>query len=164
MIRTAVDGVFVSPRAGDLLGLFVEQGEELAQVVDLDTILVRAVVSQDDIDLLRQRLQGVDVRLAEHVPEVIPATVRRFVPGASTELPSTALGSEGGGRVAVDPRDVRGVLAIEPVFQVELELPASSQVVYVGGRVYVRFDLGNEPLIVQWYRRVRQVFLARFDV
>lgn len=163
-IRSLTSGTFVAPLARDLPGRFVRKGEVLAQVVDLKRILVRAVVAQDDISLMRDRLRGVDVRLAEDVGEVLAASVRRVVPAASERLPSSALGSEGGGEIAIDPRERDGVSALEPLFEVELELPADSGVVNVGGRVYIRFDMGSEPPMSQWYRRLRQLFLARFDV
>ena len=34
----------------------------------------------------------------------------------------------------------------------------------MGGRVYVRFDHGKEPLAQRLYRNVRQVFLKQFNV
>jgi putative peptide zinc metalloprotease protein len=73
-------------------------------------------------------------------------------------------GSAGGGQVAVNPRDERGVTAVEKWFQIDLELSDDIQRVNLGGRVYVRFDLGTESLARQWYREVRRVFLSRFDV
>jgi putative peptide zinc metalloprotease protein len=33
-----------------------------------------------------------------------------------------------------------------------------------GGRAYVRFTHPREPLASQWYRRLRQAFLERFNV
>ena len=45
-----------------------------------------------------------------------------------------------------------------------LELPAELTLVNAGGRAYVRFDHGAEPLGFQLYRRVRQLFLSRFHV
>ena len=35
---------------------------------------------------------------------------------------------------------------------------------HIGGRAYLRFDHGWEPLGLQWYRRARQLFLSRFNV
>ena len=107
---------------------------------------------------------GVRVRLSDRLSETHPAVVRRIVPGASERLPSVALGSGGGGEVAVDPSDAQGDRAVQSMFEVELELPAELEVVNAGGRVYVRFDHGLEPLATQWYRRVRQLFLPRFEV
>ena len=56
--------------------------------------------------------------------------------------------------------------AIEPMTKIEvvLELPAELPLMNAGGRAYVRFDHGTEPLGFQLYRRVRQLFLSRFHV
>ena len=66
-IRSPTDGTFVVPQAQDLPGQFVKQGTQVGYVLDLTTLTVRVVVSQDDIDLVRQRLHGVEVRLAERL-------------------------------------------------------------------------------------------------
>ncbi len=164
VIRSSIDGTFVAPLAEDLPGRFVRQGELLAYVVNLDTITVRTVLPQADIDLVRHRTEWVEVRLAERVADTIPADIQGIIPGATERLPSTALGSQGGGQIPIDPTDTQGVTALEKLFQVDLELPAQVGVVNVGGRVYVMFDHGWEPLVAQWYRRVRQLFLSRFHV
>ncbi|OLC13092.1 MAG: hypothetical protein AUH29_14525 [Candidatus Rokubacteria bacterium 13_1_40CM_69_27] len=164
VIRSGTDGAFVAPLAEDLPGRFVRQGELLGHVVDLNTITVRVVVSQAHIDLVRYRTQEVKVRLAERIPETVPAVVKREVPGATERLPSMALGSQGGGQIAIDPRDTHGVTALQKVFQFDLELPAHAKLVNVGGRVYVRFDHGWEPFATQGYRYLRQIFLSRFNV
>jgi len=113
---------------------------------------------------VRHRTRAVQARLAERVPEVVGGIVKREVPGASEQLPTPALGTSGGGQVAVDPSDAQGVRAMQSLFQFDIELPAGARPVGLGGRVYVRFDHGWEPLLTQWYLRVRQLFLARFNV
>ncbi len=164
VIRSKTAGTFVLPKADDLPGRFVKRGDVLAHVVDLNTITIRTVVDQTDIDLIRHEIRGVQVRLAERVAESMTALVKRVVPAASEELPSPALGSEGGGQVPLDPQDSKGQKALKKFFQLDLELPARNGVLNVGGRVYVRFDHGWEPLVSQWYRQGRQLFLARFNV
>lgn len=163
-VRSQVEGTFVLPAAADLPGRFVRRGELLGYTVSLERITVRAVIPQTSVDLVQQRTIGVEVRLSERIGETVPATVRREVPGASERLPSPALGLGGGGRVPVDPRDTQGVTAMERVFQIDLELPSTLPLLNVGGRAYVRFDHGWEPLAVQWARQVRQLFLARLNV
>jgi putative peptide zinc metalloprotease protein len=163
-IRSGTGGSFVIPRHRDLPGRFVNKGQLLAHVVDLDTISVRAVVSQDDVHLVTRRLTGVAVRLAERMSETYGAELRRIVPAASDELPSAVLGSGGGGEVPVDPREPGGAKAMQSMFELELALPVETPLVNAGGRVYLRFDLGREALAMQWYRRVRQIFLSRFHV
>lgn len=164
VIRSKTGGTFVLPKSDDLPGRFVKRGDVLAHVVDLSTITVRTVVDQNDIDLIRHEIRGVQVRLAERLAEPMTAMVKRLVPAASEDLPSPALGSEGGGQVPLDPHDSKGQKALKKLFQVDLELPAQHGVLNVGGRVYVRFDHGWDSLVAQWYRQGRQLFLARFNV
>jgi putative peptide zinc metalloprotease protein len=163
-VRSRADGTFVITAPENLPGRFVKQGELLAHVVDLKTLIVRAVVSQASIDLVRDHTRAVDVRLAERLTDIVPAVVRRVVPGGSERLPTNVLGSLGGGQIAVDPRDQQGVTALQKFFELDLELPARSGLVNAGGRAYVRFDHGWAPLAVQWWQQLRQLFLARFNV
>lgn len=164
LIRSKASGTFVLPKAEDLPGRFVKRGELLAHVVDLKTVTVRTLVGQDDIDLIRHQTHAVQVRLAERLADPMPATVARLVPSASDELPSPALGSQGGGQVPLDPHDPNGQKAMKKMFQIDLEMPLQHGILNVGGRVYVRFDHGHESLAAQWYRQGRQLFLARFNV
>ena len=113
---------------------------------------------------MRQHTRGIEVRLAERLAEPFQAVIKREEPAATEQLPSMALGRQGGGSIAVDPSDTQGVTAIQTLFQFDLELPSSTGIVNVGGRVYVRFDHGWEPLVQRWYRHVRQLFLAKFHV
>jgi putative peptide zinc metalloprotease protein len=163
-VRSRTDGVFVVPVPEDLPGRFVKKGELLGYAVELDTVTVRAVVDQEHIELVRDRTRGVVVRLAERLDETLPGTIRRVVPGASERLPTTALGSEGGGAVPVDPRDQQGVTAVGRVFQLDVELEKRSPLLNVGGRAYLRLDHLEEPLAARWYHQLRQLFLGRFHV
>jgi putative peptide zinc metalloprotease protein len=163
-IRSGADGVFVVPGAEDVPGRYVEQGQLIGYVLDLDSVTVRAVVRQEDIELVRDRLEAVALRRADRMDEVLEGRLVRLVPAALPELPSVALGSEGGGEVAVDPRDSRGLAAVTPYFEVEIQAPKPPDLAAVGGRVYLRFDHGLEPLVGRWYRSLRQLFLSRLDV
>jgi len=164
VIRAPVDGTLVIPRARDLPRRYVRQGELLAYVVQEDTITVRTVVPQDAADLVRYQVERVDVRSVERLDEIIPATISREVPSASLELPSAALGTQGGGVIAIDLRDTSGRTALGKLFQFDLKLPPDMPVEYIGNRVYVRFGHGNEPLAYRWYRKLRQLFLSLFSV
>ena len=66
-----------------------------------------------------------------------------------------------GGRLAVNPDDELGTETLENVFHIELEVDRPIE--RIGGRMYVRFDHGEEPLGRQWYRRLRQLLLRQFD-
>ena len=163
-IRSSADGIFLSPMSQDLPGRFVRKGELLGYVLDRSTITARVVVQQGDIDFVRQRTSGVKVRFTEKIAETIPAVIKREVPAATDQLPSRTLSQQGGGEIAIDPRDTLGVKAYQKVFLFDIELPEPVGLYNVGGRVYVRFDHGREPLVWRWYRSVRELFLKRFNV
>ena len=163
-VRAPGDGRFVVPRDADLEGRFVRQGELIGYILDEDRFLVRAVVPQHAISLVRQETHGVDLRIAGDTGHVIESRIERQVPGAIDQLPSAALGSLGGGDIAVDPRAGDGVSTFQGVFQLDVALPASSACEFVGTRVFVRFDHGTEPIAFQVYRGVRRLLLSQFNV
>lgn len=163
-IRSHADGTFVVPQAQDLPGQFVQRGTQLAYVLDLTTVTARVVLSQTQIELVRHHTQKVEVRFAEHLDAPVQAVVKREVPGATEELPSPVLSSQGGGAIAIDPTNTHGMKALSKLFQLDLEMPSRTGIVTIGGRVYVRFDHGREPLGYRWYRQIRRLFLSKFHV
>jgi putative peptide zinc metalloprotease protein len=164
VLRSASSGRFIVPNAADLPGRFVSKGQLIGYVVEPKELTVRVAVGQDDIAHVRERIREVEVMLAGWGAEAVPAKIRREVPGGSTQLPTAALGSSGGGLFAVDPRDRQGVTTLARIFQVELALPAEVRSSYLGARVFVRFDHGFEPVGVQAYRAFRRLLLRKFDV
>ena len=157
-------GQFDVNNVEDLAGRFLKQGEQVGYVVDPGKITIRTLVPQDDIDLIRHEVVSIDVRPAERIAEVLPARLKRIVPGASEELPSLVLGTEGGGEIALDPHESKSPKAMQKLFQVDLELLVERTTVNAGGRVLVRFNHGSRPIADQLYRQIRQLFLSRFNV
>jgi putative peptide zinc metalloprotease protein len=147
----------------DMPGRYYKKGELLGYVLRDDELLVRVIVGQDDIDLVHQRLRNVSLRLTDTLGRVWPSHVAREFPGAVEELPTAALGMNGGGTIPTSPNDPNGLKTLQRVFIVDLTLPARAHPAF-GERVYVRFDHGSETLAHQWLRRLRQVFLSHFGV
>jgi len=164
LITSPAGGLFVLPQAADLKGRFLKQGELLGYVLKKDATIIRVVVPQRNIDLIRGKTEGVELRFSVKPHVVYAAKIEREIPGAVDHLPSTALGAAGGGRIAVDPQDESGSKTFERYFQFDLAIDEPLEKFYIGSRVYVRFDHGYEPLAFQWYRSVRQLFLKRFNV
>ncbi len=164
VVTAKADGRFVLPRAVDMQGRYVRKGQLVAHVVNIETVAIRAVLPPEDVDLVRSSTRDVDVRLAERLGSPSHADVVRLVPGASERLPSPALGTGGGGPLAVDPSDASGQKTLQKFFEIELKLPPDERTLNVGGHAYVRFHHGWEPIGFQWYRKARQLFLARFNV
>jgi putative peptide zinc metalloprotease protein len=163
LARSGVSGTLILLQAEDLPGRFFRKGSLLGYVAQSARPIVRVVVPQDDVDLVRSRLDRAEIRLAERPADVLTATLIREVPAAQGDVPP-ALMTEGGGIIAADPRDPKGGKALHSMFQLDLELPHDTVLTNFGERVHVRFVHHPESLASQWYRRIRQVFLARFDV
>ena len=164
IIRSAAGGIIMIPMAGDLPGRYVRRGELLGYVLNRSAMIARVVVNQADVDFVRQKTLDVKVRFPEEIAIKLPARLLREVPAATDQLPSRTLSQEGGGEIAIDPRDRPGITAFQKFFLFDIRLPPPEGVYNVGGRVYVRFDHGREALAYRWYRSIRQLFLRRFNV
>ena len=104
-VRSSFDGVFLAPLSQDLPGRYAKRGDVLGYVVFEQSRIVRVVITQDDNDLVRNRLRAVEVRLTHRPSDTYAAKVVREVPGASNQQPNRAFTESGGGRLAADPRD-----------------------------------------------------------
>jgi putative peptide zinc metalloprotease protein len=135
----------------------------IGHVVDFSRVTARAVVPQRDVDRVRTNTLAVAVRLAEEVNHEFQAVVKREVPEATSDLPSPALSLQGGGSIALDPREQNDLRSFEKLFQFEIIIPGSTQKT-IGERVYVRFKHLPEPLIFRWYRVVRRTLLGKFNI
>lgn len=161
-VRARIAGRLVMSRAPDLPGTYLKQGATLGYVFNPAEVRVRAVVDEHDIALVRDRTRAVDVLLVERAWQRLKAGLTRETPAATQTLPSPALGDRAGGHRITDPADKDGVKTLEPVFLVDLTLPPHATT-RVGGRAWVHFDHGAEPLAQQWGRRLQQLFLKHFS-
>ena len=162
-VRAATAGRLVMPRQGDLLGAYVRHGATLGHVLAPGELRVRAAVAQADAFLVRHRLRGAQVRLADAPGTVLAATRSGDIPAATRRLPSAALADHGGGPYPSDPAEKDGLHSLEPVFLVDVVPAGQTPLARVGGRAWVRFDHGSEPLALQAYRRASQLFLQHFS-
>ncbi len=160
-------GLFILPEDRNLIGRFTSQGSLLGYILGVSEPTVVLVVSQADVSLVRERTKKVELRLSGSLDAPFSAVIDREIPAASDMLPSPALGTTGGGSIPVDPADPKGLRTLVKTFQFEIKLPINQENiknVRIGERVYALFDQGYEPLGLQWYRSLRQLFLQRFHV
>ena len=161
-LRAQIAGTLVLPRREDLPGMFAKRGRTLGYILDGGATGVRAAVPEHDALLVRERTRGVMVRLSDFSANSSVAELAREIPAATHQLPSAALGDRGGGPHVTDAADKDGLRALEPFVLVDLKLPHTA-LQRAGGRAWIRFDHGPEPLAGQWYRRARQLFLQHFN-
>ena len=163
--QAETNGLFVMPTPEDAPGRFNKRGDILGYVLPPEGAqIVRAAVSQENIDLVRHHVREAQIRLADRLNRAIKVRAIREVPGGMDQLPSAAIGTQGGGSTMVDPRDQHGLTALNRVFLVDLELASPIPAAGFGGRAYVRFDHDWEPLGEQLWRRARQLLLSRVEI
>lgn len=158
------DGVVAALRSQDMEGQYFKKGELIGYILGPNQFIARVAVTQDDIDLVQARLKSAELRFSDSIADVYSVRVMRQVPSGVDELPTAALTPAGGGIIPVDPKDQSGLKTLQRIFLFDLKLPDQINPAALGGRVYVRFDHVYEPLLSQWSRRLRQLFLSHFNV
>jgi putative peptide zinc metalloprotease protein len=164
VLRSPAHGSFVLAQPVELEGRFLKQGELVGYVLGATIDTARVVIPQAYATLVREHTQGVELRLSRALGQVLPASIRREIPGASDELPSRALGSAGGGRFVVDPSDPSGLHTLDHFFQIELSFAQDIPVAEIGSRVHVLIDHGSEPLSAQAGRSLRRLLMRQLGV
>src|SRR5262249_3285733 len=95
IVRSTAQGRFTILNPQDLPARYVKEGQLIGYVLPTESRIVRATIAQDDIDLVRNRLHDISVKLAERIDETLPARIVREVPSGRDDLPSKALGGSG---------------------------------------------------------------------
>ena len=164
-ITAKQSGRLVLPSPSDTPGRYVNRGDVTAYVLPQSTPGIRVVVPEDRIDLVRNDLRGISVRLSWDIHSRYEAELVRQVPAATTSVPSPALVVEGGGDVVLDPTAEYSLTSLKPIFVLDLAVPDAPAVTdWAGARVHVRFDHGYEVIAVKIWRTIRLLFLRELNV
>jgi putative peptide zinc metalloprotease protein len=163
-IRAGVAGRLALIETVDLPGRYVQRGELLGYVSTFRDPVIRAVISEQDSDFVRQHTRDIEVRFVSHPERTLPAHVIREVPALQASLPSLALATQGGGRIVLDPGDSSGRRTLQNLLHLDLGLDQPHVFETVGDRVLIRFSHDPASVAERVYRRARQVFLSRFNV
>ena len=164
LVTSTSAGRFVPVEMGDLLGRYAQKGQVIGYVLGDLKPTIKTIVNQQDYLLVRDRFIAIEALFAEDRRNPIVLDVIREVPAASDQLPSRVLSQAGGGDYYLDPSDSGGNKALQSHFEFELAVRETLPTLRSGGRVFVRFDLGSEPIFWRLYRSLRQLFLREFSV
>lgn len=163
-VHAAAPGRLIMANTSDMPGRYVQRGDLIGYVKGEGGLIIRAVVPENEIALLRARARGAQVRLTTAPGRTHEATITRISPASTKELPNMALSRQGGGRQSLDPAAQRQGQALKAFYEIELAADGVNNEPRIGARAYVRVDMGREPLANQIYRRIRQTFLERLNV
>ncbi|WP_108258389.1 site-2 protease family protein [Mangrovicoccus ximenensis] len=164
VLRAGEGGIFLAHDTGALVGRFIGRGQSPGFVSTLDASLIEAALPAVEFDILRSRLSRAEARPAWDLAQVSDAEVLLIEPGTTRQLHSAALAVPGGGRFSLSPAGQEDLTVLEDIFHVRLATPPEWRPQRIGDRVFLRFDLGREPLGLQAFRQLRRVFMKRFDV
>ena len=160
-------GTFVAPKINERLGSWLQRGEPLGEVVDLENLRFVAVVTQQQADeLFAAKISGVAIRLRGQVDREIESEQFNVLPYQRQRLASAALGWMGGGSIPVRQDDQKGEMATEPFFEVRVGLDALGVDVLTlnGLSGQMRIVLSPSPLFVQWKKWTMQQLQKRYQI
>ena len=166
LVRAPLDGIWISAPESDLLGALAHRGRLLGQIVQPPRFEFVAVIPQaDSARLFAYANPPAEIRLAGQAAEAVPVDRVNFIPGRQSTLPTAALGWSAGGPVKVQTEDREGLRTAEPYFEAIAEVRAGGPVALLHGQTgFIRFTTGSEPLLVQGWRRFRQLLQQRYQI
>ncbi len=166
LVKSPIDGIWVSPHSGDMYGDLTARGSALGQVIQPPAFEFVAVVAQADSSrLFASGNPPAEIRLAGQAGTVVPVDQVTFIPGKQNMLPTAALGWNAAGPVKVAPDDRDGLTTVEPYFKAIARVKAGNTAALLYGQTgFIRFTTGKEPLLVQGWRRFRQMLQTRYQL
>jgi len=164
-----IEGIWSATELDASRGQWIARGGSLGTVVDEREWRFVAVLPQINTHLFEAGVLGTEIRIRGQQEFNLLSAKTEVMPFEQGQLPSPALGMPGGGEIAVQSSDPKGLAAAEPFFRVHAQLPLSSpaedELRRLHGRVgTMRITLPNSPLLFQWERGLRQFLQRKFRV
>lgn len=167
LVVAPIAGIWTAPEIENSKGGWIPRGTSLGMIVDDSAFRFVAVLPQVATHVFNDKIKLAEVRLTGEENHNLVTQDVRVIPFENGILPSAALGFAGGGEIAVASDDPSGVTAVEPFFRIYgdfgRDAAASSKMLH--GRLgTMRITLGNQPLLTQWERSLRQFLQRKFRV
>ena len=173
-IRAPFAGRLVAPRMHELNGVYLKRGQEFGIVATIDKLEARAIIEQSDAHYVNA-LQGrstlvspvaldmdTEIRLVGDIGRILhPIGPPVAVPASQQQLPHPSLGSLGGGKAQVDPRDEQNMRPVSDVFEIVMNIDNADLKLMPGQRAYIRFTVGRASVVAQGWRRLQQMLQQR---
>jgi putative peptide zinc metalloprotease protein len=161
-----LSGTWLAPEIDRIPGTYLERGDKIGVVADLEQLRIRAVAGQTAAArLIKEAEPMVEMRVKGRPEIARTGRVEAILPAGRDELPSAALGYAAGGATQIDLKDPSGKQAAEPFFEILVSpSPEAGAALRPGQRVVLRFVTPPKPLLVQGWRELLQRFQPRFNI
>ena len=164
-VRPEKDGMWVAPRLQNFIGMYIEHGQRLGEVLSLKSVHIRSFPGQvEGVNLITEALPEVELRVKGRPDLGASGVIREILPAGRKELPTPALGFPAGGETQVDSEDPRGSTTAEHVFEIKIDLDRADWQLLPGQVVVIRFSTPEKTIFEQGVRAVRQILQRRFHV
>jgi hypothetical protein len=159
-------GTWVAPDIEHTKGTYLNRGQNVGFVANLDNIVIRATAGQNVAAILvEQALKQVEIRVKGRPEIIFSGEIIQIFPAGQELLPSDALGYTAGGSMPIISQDQRGTRTAEKFFEIRIKPNMDgSYRLLTGQRVIARIQMSPKPLIVQWWQSARQLFQRRFRI
>lgn len=166
-----IEGIWSASELDGSRGQWIARGGSLGIMVDEREWRFVAVLPQINTHLFEAGVLGTEIRILGQQEFNLIAGKTEVMPFEQGQLPSPALGMAGGGEIAVQSSDPKGLNAAEPFFRIHAQLslsrPSASEedLRPLHGRIgTMRITLPDSPLLLQWERSLRQYLQRKFRV
>ena len=181
-LTAPMSGRLSAPQLGHLKGKYLKEGEEIGFVATWENLRIVASIDQSDAAMVYRKglAKGsqADIRPAgtlwargsgvwgwkdqkatlEQLGDDANADWLR--PAATWEVYHPALIINNGGNAEVDMTDPEGKKLVRPHVNVFMMMRNPGEEYMPGQRAHVRFEIGRQPLLTNWSRRIWQVIQA----
>jgi putative peptide zinc metalloprotease protein len=165
VLRANVEGQLVAPELHEMVGRFVQGGQEVAMIARPDHLTIHVLAEQKDVQPIVHGLDGrqnvaTEVRFAGDLLRSYKGGRPREYGMADEKARSASLTSLAGTTdVPTDPKDPQKFLI--PQFDIGVPMDNPEGRFVLGQRAYVRFTLDKKPLVWQWTRRFWQLIQTK---
>jgi putative peptide zinc metalloprotease protein len=168
VVLAPIEGIWSASELEASRGQWIGRGASLGTVVDDRSWRFVAVLPQVSTHLFEAGVVYSEIRIGGQQEFNLRSANTEVMPFEQGQLPSAALGMAGGGDIAVQSGDTKGLAAAEPFFRIHAQLPPLEQAQALRrlhGRLgTMRITLPDSPLLVQWERGARQFLQRKFRV
>lgn len=163
-LRSPLSGTWLPDEPDLLVGAYLQQGQRVGLVADLDEMVVRIQVPPRVAGMLiGEAAREVEIRLTARPGQALRGTVTRSFPSGHPPPEATDASQPPG--APRRPAEAGGdVSAAEQAIEVQVALHRPHPAVLPGQRAIVRFQLPSRSLLAQWWRSVRQLAQRRLGL